>query len=80
MKKEKFEEAFSKLEEIVRKLESGNTSLEESLKAFEEGVRLSRICSERLDEAERRVEILVDGEKGIIKPFEDKPNDKPNDR
>ncbi|MEN6465311.1 MAG: exodeoxyribonuclease VII small subunit [Syntrophaceae bacterium] len=77
MKKEKFEEAFSKLEEIVRKLESGNMSLEESLKAFEEGVRLSRICSERLDEAERRVEILVDGEKGIIKPFEDKLN---NDR
>ncbi len=77
MKKEKFEEAFSKLEEIVRKLESGNMSLEESLKAFEEGVRLSRICSERLDEAERRVEILIDGEKGIIKPFEDKLN---NDR
>ncbi len=76
MKKEKFEEAFSKLEEIVRKLESGNMSLEESLKAFEEGVRLSRICSERLDEAERRVEILVDNEKGIIKPFEDKPNDR----
>jgi len=76
MKKEKFEEAFSKLEEIVRKLESGNMSLEESLKAFEEGVRLSRICSERLDEAERRVEILVDGEKGITKPFEDKTNDR----
>jgi exodeoxyribonuclease VII small subunit len=76
MKKEKFEEAFSKLEDIVRKLESGNMSLEESLKAFEEGVRLSRICSERLDEAERRVEILVDGEKGIIKPFEDKSNDR----
>ncbi len=76
MKKEKFEEAFSKLEELVRKLESGNMSLEESLKAFEEGVRLSRICSERLDEAERRVEILVDNEKGIIKPFEDKTNDR----
>lgn len=76
MKKEKFEEAFSKLEEIVRKLESGNMSLEESLKAFEEGVRLSRVCSERLDEAERRVEILVDGEKGIIRDFEDKPNDR----
>lgn len=76
MKKEKFEEAFSKLEDIVRKLESGNMSLEESLKAFEEGVRLSRICSERLDEAERRVELLVDGEKGIIKPFEDNSNDR----
>lgn len=76
MKKEKFEEAFSKLEDIVRKLESGNMSLEESLKAFEEGVRLSRICSERLDEAERRVELLVDGEKGLTRPFEDKSNDR----
>jgi exodeoxyribonuclease VII small subunit len=77
MKKEKFEEAFSKLEDIVRKLESGNMSLEESLKAFEEGVRLSRICSERLDEAERRVEIMVDAEKGTARPFEDKSD---NDR
>lgn len=76
MKKEKFEEALSKLEEIVRKLESGSLSLEESLKAFEEGVRLSRVCSERLDEAQRRVEILVDGEKSLTKPFEDKQNDR----
>lgn len=73
MKKEKFEEAYSRLEEIVRKLESGNMTLEESLKAFEEGVRLSRICSERLDEAERRVEILVH-ENGTVAPFEEKPN------
>lgn len=74
MKKEKFEEAYSRLEEIVKKLESGTLSLEESLKAFEEGVRLSRVCSERLDEAERRVEMLVDGEKGLKRPFEEKTN------
>jgi exodeoxyribonuclease VII small subunit len=72
MKKEKFEEALARLEEIVRKLESGNMSLEDSLKAFEEGVRLSRICSERLDEAERRVEILVNGATGATRPFEEK--------
>ena len=72
MKKEKFEEALARLEEIVRKLESGNMSLEDSLKAFEEGVRLSRICSERLDEAERRVEILVNGTTGTTRPFEEK--------
>jgi len=74
MKKEKFEEALARLEEIVRKLESGNMSLEDSLKAFEEGVRLSRICSERLDEAERRVEILVNGTTGTTRPFEEKPD------
>ena len=74
MKKEKFEEALARLEEIVRKLESGNMSLEDSLKAFEEGVRLSRICSERLDEAERRVEILVNGATGATRPFEEKPD------
>ena len=44
--------------------------LEESLKAFEEGIKLSRICSERLDEAERRVDILLkEDEKLVAKPF-----------
>ncbi len=70
MKKEKFEETLSRIEEIIGKLESGNLGLEESLKIFEEGIKLSRICSERLDEAERRVEVLVKGEGGLeIKPL-----------
>ena len=47
----KFEDALSELESIVQKLERGELSLEESLTAFEEGIRLSRICSKRLDEA-----------------------------
>ena len=58
----KFEDALFKLESIVEKLESGDLSLEESLAAFEEGIRLSRICSKQLDEAERKIEILVKGE------------------
>jgi len=59
MAKDKFEEAMAKLEGLVRKMETGEMTLEESLKAFEEGVRLSRLCAARLDEAERRVELLI---------------------
>ena len=62
----KFEDALSNLESIVEKLESGELSLEESLAAFEEGIRLSRICSKRLDEAERKIEKLTKGEDGKL--------------
>jgi len=68
MAKEKFEEALNKLEKIVSKLERGDIPLEESLKLFEEGVRLSRFCNQKLDEAEKRVEILMKDKEGIIKP------------
>lgn len=70
MAKEKFEEALGKLEEIVKRMESGEMTLEESLKAFEEGVKLSRLCAKKLDEADRRVELLLkeDGEL-TTKPF-----------
>ncbi len=70
MAKEKFEEALERLEEIVKKMEAGEMTLEESLKAFEEGIRLSRLCARKLDEADRRVEILLrqDGEI-VAKPF-----------
>lgn len=70
MAKEKFEEALRKLEEILKTMEGGDLTLEESLKAFEDGIRLSRLCAERLDEAERRVEILLkEGEKVSVRPF-----------
>ncbi|MEW6375328.1 MAG: exodeoxyribonuclease VII small subunit [Thermodesulfobacteriota bacterium] len=68
MAKEKFEEALNKLEKVVSKLEDGDIPLEESLKLFEEGIRLSRFCNLKLDEAEKRVEILVKGKEGILKP------------
>jgi len=71
MAKEKFEEALGKLEEIVKRMESGDMSLEESLRAFEEGIKLARLCSRKLDEAERRVEFLLkQGEDLIVKPFQ----------
>jgi exodeoxyribonuclease VII small subunit len=63
----KFEEALSKLESLVEELERGELSLEESLAAFEEGIRLSRICSKQLDEAERKIEILIKGEDGQLR-------------
>ena len=68
MAREKFEEALNKLEKVVSRLEKGDIPLEESLKLFEEGVRLSRFCNQRLDEAERRVEILLKDKEGIVKP------------
>lgn len=68
---QKFEEAYGKLEAIVKRLEEGNLSLEEALKAFEEGVRLARLCSRKLDEAEKKVEILLKESDGRLtaKPF-----------
>jgi exodeoxyribonuclease VII small subunit len=71
MAEKKFEAALSRLEEIVAELESGGLSLEQSLKLFEEGVKLARICNARLEEAERKVEILLKdkGGKMTSKPF-----------
>ncbi|HEV8590578.1 MAG TPA: exodeoxyribonuclease VII small subunit [Pyrinomonadaceae bacterium] len=54
-----FEASLNELEAIVRQLEDGDLPLEESLKLFENGVKLSRECRERLNNAERRIEILI---------------------
>ena len=58
-KEPSFEEALSGLEEIVAKLESGEPRLEESIRLSEEGMRLSALCQKRLDEADRKVELLL---------------------
>jgi len=71
MKENKFEDAMRELEDIVKRLESGDLPLEESLKIFEKGVTLSRFCFNKLEEAEKRVSILIKDEGGIRKePFE----------
>jgi len=60
-----FEAALARLETMVARLESGELTLAESLRTFEEGVYLSRQCAERLDQAEARIELLIrtaDGE------------------
>ncbi len=74
MAEKKFEDALARLEEIVKELESGDLALDLSLKLFEEGIKLSRICNQRLEEAERRVEILLKDKTGnmIAQPFEEK--------
>ncbi len=54
-----FEAAFEKLQQTVKKLESGELSLEQSLQSFEEGVKLARVCQEKLSTAEQKVEILM---------------------
>ena len=54
-----FESAMLELEEVVSRIETGNLSLEESLKEFEKGIALSRVCQKALTEAEQRVKILT---------------------
>ena len=67
-----FEAQLATLERIVRELERGDLPLEQSLDLFEQGVKLSRECQERLNEAERRIEVLLRGGAGatIAVPFE----------
>ena len=67
-----FESQLASLERIVRELERGDLPLEQSLELFEQGVKLSRECQERLNEAERRIEVLLRGGDGstIAVPFE----------
>ncbi|HEX8173852.1 MAG TPA: exodeoxyribonuclease VII small subunit [Pyrinomonadaceae bacterium] len=68
-----FEGSLTALEKIVRELERGDLPLERSLELFEEGVRLSRECQERLNSAERRIELLLHDNEGqpIISEFDE---------
>ena len=66
----KFEKAVERLDKIVDELESGSLYLDDSLKAYEEGVKLIKFCSKKLNEAEKKIEILTKEEgKLISKPF-----------
>jgi exodeoxyribonuclease VII small subunit len=57
----KFEDALSRLEMIVNDLEKGGLTLEESLKKFEEGIKLSDYCVKKLEEVEKKIEVLSNG-------------------
>ena len=72
MAKKTFEDAMKALEQIVRDLETGDLPLEVAFKKFEEGVQLSKLCSQKLDETEKKITILLEDQKGnlIEKPFE----------
>jgi len=71
-KKPGFEQSLARLEEIVRKLESADLSLDEAMKLFEEGVQLSRDCQKYLEQAEGKVEILLKkaGGEMVAQPFD----------
>ncbi len=73
-----FERSLARLEEVVEKLENADLSLDEAMKLFEEGVRLSRDCQKLLEEAEGRVEILLKKADGKIaaEPFEPEEEEK----
>ena len=68
-----FEKSFQQLEQIVRRLESEELPLDESLTLFEEGIRLSRFCHQRLEEVEKKIELILADAKGQprTEPFEE---------
>ncbi len=72
MSKTTFEQSMKKLEQIVQELESGDLPLEEAMQKFEEGIKLSKLCSKKLDETEKKTTLLLQDQKGNVseKPFE----------
>jgi len=72
-----FEEGLSRLEELIEELESGDLDLDKSLAVFEEGVKLSRELNRKLDEAEKKLELLLKDEKGdrLVQDFALEPED-----
>jgi exodeoxyribonuclease VII small subunit len=77
MAERKFEKAMERLDLIVQSLESGDLSLEDSLKVFEEGMELVQFCTMKLDEAEQKVTILMKESTGklVQQPFETETRD-----
>jgi len=71
-KPNEFEKAFQDLEKIVQRLESEEIPLDESLHLFEEGIRLSRFCNQKLEEVEKKIELILADAKGqpVTEPFE----------
>lgn len=63
----KFEDAIKKLDEIAKELESGDLSLDDSVRKFEEGIKISKACENTLSEAEKKINLLIDNENGEIK-------------
>jgi exodeoxyribonuclease VII small subunit len=76
-KSNEFEKAFQQLETIVKRLESEEMPLDESLQLFEEGIRLSRFCNQKLEEVEKKIELILSDAKGQprVEPFESEEDD-----
>lgn len=64
--KQKFETAIEDLEKVVERLESGELSLEDSLAAFEDGIRLVKFCNQKLTEVEKKIELLMKDKEGKL--------------
>jgi len=64
----KFDQALKRLEKIVEDMEGGELPLEDSLKKYEEGIKLARICLEKLDQAEKKIEVLQRSTEGVLNP------------
>ncbi|RJP37530.1 MAG: exodeoxyribonuclease VII small subunit [Desulfobacteraceae bacterium] len=81
MAKKTFEDSLAQLESIVEALESGDLPLEKAIKTFEEGVRLSRFCFEKLDETEKKINLLLKDQDGTIREntFFESGNEQEND-
>ncbi len=62
----KFETAMRRLESIVNELEKGELDIDKSLQIFEEGIKMSRVCSKKLNEAEKKIEMLTKNKKGEL--------------
>jgi len=77
VKSSEFERAFQELEEIVKRLESEELPLDESLQLFEKGIRLSRFCNQKLEEVEKKIELILADAKGqpVTEPFEPEEED-----
>lgn len=72
-----FEQAMDKLEQIVAMLESGDVPLEQAIELFQEGMKLSQLCGQKLEQVERKIEILMEQEGGLVKkPFNPSSDEK----
>ena len=82
MAKKTFEQSMKQLEQIVVELESGELTLEQAIKKFEEGMELSKFCSQKLEETERKITLLMQNSAGqaVEKPFPAEDGEKDADR
>ncbi|MDT2248465.1 exodeoxyribonuclease VII small subunit [Paenibacillus larvae] len=68
-----FEEAIEKLEAIVARLESGDVPLEQAIELYQEGMKLSHLCGKKLEQVEKKIDMLVESEAGLIKSLSSLP-------
>ena len=76
MTKKNFEQSLAQLEKIVQELEAGNLPLEKAIRKFEQGIQLSKFCGQKLNETEKRINLLIQNDAGELTqgPFEPDPD------